>query len=72
MEIHQGKKRFNCEYCDRRFFTKFNLNSHLKTHKKEMQQNKKQEIMGPMACEKQEPQVQAQDQAVQQYMAQQQ
>ena len=34
MEIHFGVKRFKCGLCRREFFTKFNLDSHKKTHLK--------------------------------------
>ncbi|CDW88731.1 zinc finger protein 599 [Stylonychia lemnae] len=34
IEVHTGIKRFQCEICNKSFFTNFNLKSHSKTHKR--------------------------------------
>ena len=43
MEIHMGKKRFTCDHCKRGFFTRFNLLSHMKTHKNQAKEEPKVE-----------------------------
>lgn len=50
MEIHFGVKRFKCGLCRREFFTKFNLDSHKKTHLKRKRRHSQEP--GNLAAEK--------------------
>ena len=59
MEIHNGKKRFTCAHCERGFFTKFNLQSHMKTHRNESTKSETDEVQSQQQVEEQ-PQVQQQ------------